>query len=365
MSAAPAVHDGPRVAAVLALDNVVSLDLAIPCEVFRRTVLPAGQPGYEVRVCGAGPAPRMVRAGQFGLCPDWGIGGLDGADIVIVPGTDPLGPVPPAALGALRAAAAAGVRIMSVCSGAFTLAAAGILDGLRATTHWAVAAELARRHPRVSVDPGVLYVDNGQVLTSAGAAAGLDLCLHAVRLDYGAAVAAQAARLSVMALERGGGQSQFIRHAPPAPDGVSLQPLLHWLQDNLAQPVTVADMARRAVLSERTLTRRFREQTGTTPVQWLLRARVLRAQDLLESTDQPVERVAAQAGFGSAVAFRARFREQVGVSPLRYRRTFRAPGQRHGDREPGEPARSPAPSAPRDPAAGPSGYPPASQRSFR
>lgn len=327
----PRPPGGPKVAAVLALDNVVPFDLAIPCEVFRRTVLPAGDPGYQVRVCGAGTAPRMVRAGQFGLCPDWGIGGLAGADTVIVPGTDPLGPVPPAVLGALRAAVSDGVRLVSICSGAFVLAAAGILDGLRATTHWAAARELASRYPRVQVDPGVLYVDNGQVLTSAGAAAGLDLCLHLVRLDYGASVAAHTARLSVMALERGGGQAQFIRHVPPAPDGVSLRPLLHWLENNLALPVTVSDMAREAALSERTLARRFREQTGTTPAQWLLRARVLRAQDLLESTDQPVERIAVQVGFGSAVAFRARFRDQVGVSPLLYRRNFR--GSAPGDTE--------------------------------
>jgi transcriptional regulator GlxA family with amidase domain len=226
-------------------------------------------------------------------------------------------------LEALRAAKAAGARLMSVCSGAFVLAAAGVLDGLRATTHWVAAQELARRYPDVHVDPDVLYVDNGQVLTSAGAAAGLDLCLHVVRLDYGAAVAAQTARLSVMALERSGGQSQFIRHAPPVPDGASLEPLLHWLEKHLAEPVTVADMARQAALSERTLGRRFREQTGTTPTQWLLRARVIRAQDLLEATDHPIERIAADVGFGSATTFRTRFREQVGISPLHYRRNFR------------------------------------------
>jgi transcriptional regulator GlxA family with amidase domain len=313
----------PKVAAVLVLDNVVPFDLSIPCEVFKRAVLPSGEPGYEVRVCGGGSQPRMVRAGQFGLRPDWGIDGLADAETVVVPGTDPLGPIPPAVLEALRAAKAAGARLMSVCSGAFVLAAAGVLDGLRATTHWVAAQELARRYPDVHVDPDVLYVDNGQVLTSAGAAAGLDLCLHVVRLDYGAAVAAQTARLSVMALERSGGQSQFIRHVPPVPDGVSLEPLLHWLEKHLAEPVTVSDMARQAALSERTLGRRFREQTGTTPTQWLLRARVIRAQDLLEATDHPIERIAADVGFGSAITFRTRFREQVGVSPLHYRRNFR------------------------------------------
>jgi transcriptional regulator GlxA family with amidase domain len=330
----------PKVVAVLVLDNVVPFDLSVPCEVFKRVVLPSGQPGYEVRVCGAGSQPRTVRAGLFDLCPDWSIDGLAGADTVIVPGTDPLGPIPPAVLDALRAASAAGTRIVSICSGAFVLAAAGMLDGLRATTHWVAADELARRYPHVEVDPDVLYVDNGPVLTSAGAAAGLDLCLHVVRLDHGAAVAADAARLSVMALERSGGQSQFIRHAPPVPDGASLEQLLHWLEKHLGEPVTVRDMARHAALSERTLGRRFREQTGTTPTQWLLRARVIRAQHLLEATDQPIERIAAEAGFGSAITFRARFREQVGVSPLQYRRNFRR-------RDPGLPgqqaSRQPAP----------------------
>ncbi|HYZ57367.1 MAG TPA: DJ-1/PfpI family protein [Streptosporangiaceae bacterium] len=154
----------PKVAAVLALDNVVPFDLSVPCEVFKRVVLPSGQPGYEVRVCGAGSQPGMVRAGLFELRPDWSIDGLAGADTVIVPGTDPLGPIPPAVLEALRAARAAGTRIVSICTGAFVLAATGMLDGLRATTHWAAAGELARRYPHVDVDPDVLYVDNGQVL---------------------------------------------------------------------------------------------------------------------------------------------------------------------------------------------------------
>jgi transcriptional regulator GlxA family with amidase domain len=209
--------------------------------------------------------------------------------------------------------------------GAFTLAATGLLDGLRATTHWRAAAALARRYPRVAVDPDVLFVDNGQFLTSAGAAAGLDLCLHLIRRDYGAAVAADAARTAVMPLERAGGQAQFIAHPPPIPDGATLEPLLRWLDQNAHRELTLGQIAAQARLSVRTLNRRFREQTGTTPLQWLHRARLRRAQCLLETTSLPVERIAGQVGFGSPTAFRDHFRRLVGTSPHAYRRAFRSP----------------------------------------
>jgi transcriptional regulator GlxA family with amidase domain len=226
-------------------------------------------------------------------------------------------------LAALREAAAAGTRIVSICVGAFVLAEAGLLDGLRATTHWIAAELLARIYPSVEVQPDVLYVDNGQILTSAGAAAGLDLCLHLIRRDYGSAVAADAARLSVMPLEREGGQAQFIVHEhPPVPQGSTLEPLLQWIEDNLSHEVTLGTMASRSGMSERTFSRRFREQTGSTPLQWLLRARVRRAQYLLENSDHTVERIAQQAGFGSPTAFRERFRRVVGTSPQAYRSAF-------------------------------------------
>ncbi|MEU7162836.1 helix-turn-helix domain-containing protein, partial [Streptomyces chrestomyceticus] len=212
-----------------------------------------------------------------------------------------------------------------ICTGAFILAAAGLLDGLRATTHWVAADQLAERFPRVDVRPDVLYVDNGQILTSAGAAAGMDLCLHIIRRDLGSAVAADSARLSVMPLEREGGQAQFIVQAtPPVPQGSLLEPVLAWIEDHLAQDLTLAEMAARSRLSERTFSRRFREQTGTTPLQWLLRARVRRAQFLLETTDHGVERIASQAGFGSPTAFRERFKRVVGVTPQSYRSAFRS-----------------------------------------
>ncbi|CCH30878.1 helix-turn-helix domain-containing protein [Actinosynnema sp. NPDC047251] len=309
--------------AVLALDKVVPFDLSTPIEVFTRTRLPDGRPAYRLRVCGVTPT---VDAGAFAVQAPWGLEALADADTIILPGTaDPTAPVPPAVLDALLAAAARNARIASICSGAFVLAATGLLDGLRATTHWAGADLLAARYPAVEVDPDVLYVDNGRFLTSAGAAAGLDLCLHLIRRDYGSAVAADAARLSVMPLEREGGQAQFIVHdPPPVPRGSALEPLLVWMRENAARDLTLADLARRAGTSTRTLNRRFREQTGDTPVQWLLRARVRQAQHLLENTDHPVDLIGARAGFGSPTAFRDRFRRVVGTSPNAYRAAFRA-----------------------------------------
>ncbi|MFF2138015.1 GlxA family transcriptional regulator [Streptomyces sp. NPDC058193] len=307
--------------AVLALDQVIPFDLSTPIEVFTRTRLPDGRPGYQIRVCAE---QRETDAGAFTLRAPWGLDGLAGADTVIVPGTaDPAAPLSPAVCEALRAAARNGTRIASICSGTFPLAATGLLDGLRATTHWIAAGLLADAYPEVEVDPDVLYVDNGQILTSAGAAAGLDLCLHMIRKDYGSAVAADAARLSVMPLEREGGQAQFIVHDyAPAPRGSALEPLLSWLQENLAAELTLADIAAHAGTSTRTLIRHFREQTGTTPLQWLHRARIRQAQHLLESTPHTVERIGTQVGFSSPTAFRDRFKRTTGVSPQSYRRAF-------------------------------------------
>ncbi|MEV4516128.1 helix-turn-helix domain-containing protein [Dactylosporangium sp. NPDC049525] len=312
-----------RTVAVLALDGVIPFDLSTPLEVFGRSVLPSGRPAYRVVVCSPS---RSVSAGTFRLSDLSDLSVMQEAATVIVPGcADPAAAVPPDVLDALRSAAAAGTLLASICSGAFVLAATGLLDGLRATTHWAAAAQLAAAFPAVTVDPDVLYIDNGQVLTSAGAAAGLDLCLHLIRRDYGSAVAADAARLSVMPLEREGGQAQFIPHdQPPTPQGAELEPLLRWMQDNLGRELTLDRLAARAGMSVRTLNRRFRDQTGTTPLQWLHRARIRRAQHLLEATTDPVERIAAQVGFGSPTAFRDRFKRIIGTGPHAYRRAFRA-----------------------------------------
>jgi transcriptional regulator GlxA family with amidase domain len=253
----------------------------------------------------------------------WRLSTLARADTVVVPGINDLDrPVPAPVLRAIRRAANRGARVASICTGAFVLAASGVLDGLRATTHWLAAADLARRHPSIDLDPNVLYVDNGRVLTSAGAAAGFDLCLHIIRRDLGADLAASVARLAVMPLERAGGQAQFIEHAPPSDATSGMTPLLTWMEQNLSRELPLPVIARQAAMSTRTLSRRFRDQVGTTPAAWLAYARVRRAQRLLETTDLAIERVAAEVGFGSATVMRERFGTVVGTSPLLYRRAF-------------------------------------------
>lgn len=309
---------------IVASDGVVPFDLAAPCEIFGRVRLASGAPGYEVRVCGV---TRHVQSAQFRLELRHGLRELARADTVILPGIDDVTrAVPDRLVRAVQRAAARGARIASICSGAFLLAATGLLDGRRATTHWLATDELARRYPKVLVDPAVLYVDEGQVLSSAGAAAAFDLCLHMVRLDHGANVAASAARLSVMPLERDGGQSQFIERAPPTPDGSSLASVLCWMEKNLQSQLSAQRIAKRAAMSVRNLNRRFREQTGLTPLRWLSRARVRYAQTLLEASNHSVERVASEAGFASGTAFREQFRRLVGTSPAAYRSAFRSRG---------------------------------------
>jgi transcriptional regulator GlxA family with amidase domain len=307
--------------AILVLDGVVAFDLSTPIEVFGRTYLPGGQAAYQVQIC----APTdEIDAGVFTLRVPWRLDRLTEADTIILPGlADPTVPIPHEVLVALQSAAVRGARIASICSGAFILAATGLLDSLRATTHWAAASELAQRYPNVEVDANVLFVDNGQFLTSAGAAAGLDLCLYMIRQDYGSAVAASAARISVMPLERDGGQAQFIVHEPPTPDGITLEPVLRWMEENVQRELRLEDIAAQAMMSTRTLSRRFREQTGTTPLQWLNRARLCKAQCLLETTGHTIEWIASQVGFGSSTTFRDQFKHLVGISPQAYRRAFR------------------------------------------
>jgi transcriptional regulator GlxA family with amidase domain len=312
--------------AVVALDRVVPFDVCAPAGLFASVRRPDGRRAYRVRVCGTA---REIDAGSFRMRIPYGLEELARADTIVLAGLSDLDAAVPAALvRAVRRAAARGARVASVCSGAFLLAETGLLDGRRATTHWRAAAELARRYPKIHVDADVLFVDEGEVLTSAGAAAAFDLCLHLVRRDFGAAAAAAAARAAVMPLERAGGQSQFILHPPPAPDGASLAALLAWLERNLAADHDLAALARRAGTSVRTLNRRFREQTGTTPLQWLIRARVRRAQVLLETTGQPIERVAAAVGFASPAVLRQHFHRIAATSPQDYRRAFRGRSQR-------------------------------------
>jgi transcriptional regulator GlxA family with amidase domain len=315
-----------RIVAVVAFDGVVLGDLAVPCEVFALARDRRGAAVYDVRVCSAAP---VVDAAHVALAVPWRLSSLARAHTVIVPGLHDLARRPPDdVLRAIRRAGARGARVASICTGAFVLAATGLLDGKRATTHWRAAPELARRHPAITVDPDVLYVDNGQICTSAGAAAGFDLCLHLVRGDLGGEAAAEVARDAVMPLERAGGQAQFITHAPPSADAGSLAPVLAWLADNLRKDLSLAAIARRAAMSTRTLSRRFRDQVGTTPAQWVGQARVRRAQRLLETTPLSIERVAAEVGFGSATVLREHFAALTGTSPQAYRRAFAAPPRR-------------------------------------
>lgn len=306
--------------AILALDGVVAFDLSTPLEVFGRTFLSDGQAAYRVGIC----APKAeVDAGTFTLRAPWRLEHLAEADTIILPGlANATEAISDDVLVALRNAATRGARIASICGGAFILAATGLLDGLRATTHWIATDELARRYPNVQVDANVLFVDNGQILTSAGAAAGLDLCLHMIRRDHGSAVAAEAARISVMPLERDGGQAQFIVREPPIAAGMTLEPLLRWMEEYAHQELKLEDIAAQAMMSTRTLSRRFREQTGTTPLQWLNRARLRKAQCLLETTDHPIEWIGSYVGFGSPTTFRDQFKHHVSISPRAYRRAF-------------------------------------------
>jgi transcriptional regulator GlxA family with amidase domain len=311
------------VVSVLAFDGVVLGDLSIACEIFALARDRKAQPLYHVKVCGAGP---IVKSAHVSLQIPWRLSSVNRADTLIVPGIRDLDrALPTAVLRAIRRAVDRGARVASICTGAFVLAATHALDGQRATTHWRAAAELARRHPLVEVDPDVLYVDNGRVLTSAGAAAGFDLCLHLVRRDFGADTAATVARAVVMPLERAGGQAQFIAHPrPPDDDPSSIGRLLPWLEKNLTARLELPVIARRTAMSVRTLSRRFRAQVGTTPAEWIARARVRRAQTLLETTPLAIERIAAESGFGSAAVLRQQFARVVGTSPVAYRRAFSA-----------------------------------------
>ena len=314
--------DRHRVVALVS-DRVAPFELGVACEVFGLDRSYLHDPWYSFTVASMDPGPLETKAG-FKVVPDAGIEALDGADTIIVPGWEDIDRVPPMdVVEAIQRADERGARLLSVCSGAFVLGWAGVLDGRRCTTHWMYADDLAERFPACEVDPGVLYVVDGNVMTSAGTAAGIDLCLHVVRADHGAQVANALARRMVVPPHRDGGQAQYVEM--PVPDGEADEPLgdvLTWAVTHLDEPHSVESLARRANLSPRTFARRFRQVTGTTPHQWLLRQRVLHAQHLLESTDEPVERIAQLAGFGSAAVLRQHFGKMVGTSPLQYRKTF-------------------------------------------
>lgn len=310
-----------RNVAAIALDGVAPFELGVLCEAFGVDRSDQGLPRLDFAVCGVAPGQVETSSG-FALVVEHGLERLAEADLIGVPAMPRDGQYPQAVLDALRAAVDRGTRVMSVCTGAFVLAAAGLLDGRRCTTHWRYADELAARYPLAKVDCDVLYVDDDPVITSAGSAAGLDACLHLMRKEWGAHAANMAARRMVVPPQRDGGQAQFVRTPVPASEAETLAPLLTWIIESLDRRHSVEDLAERAHMSPRTFARRFRDETGTTPHQWIVQQRVQRAEELLERTSLSVEQIAAQVGFGNAAGLRHHFTQIRGTSPQSYRQTF-------------------------------------------
>ncbi|MFJ8898707.1 GlxA family transcriptional regulator [Streptomyces sp. NPDC102359] len=316
--------------AVLALDGVLPLDLGIPARVFNEARAPDGSRLYTVGTCSIGGRPVRTHE-DFQIVVEHDESLLRTADTVVIATLEPTAELLatgtlPGDVSTLLKSIGQRTRIVSLCTSAFLLAAAGLLDDLRATTHWTLCDAFARLFPGVEVDPNVLFVDNGRILTSAGGAAGIDLCLHLVRQDHGASVAAAAARRVVAAPWREGGQAQFIEHVVPPDTDRSTSATREWALRRLAEPITLEDMARHAHMSVRTFTRRFRQETGVSPLKWLSQRRLVHARQLLESTDLPVARIAGACGFSDPVALRRQFHTYVGLSPAAYRRAHGAPG---------------------------------------
>ncbi|MEU7378650.1 MULTISPECIES: helix-turn-helix domain-containing protein [unclassified Streptomyces] len=328
----------PHRVAVLALDGLLPFELGIPHRIFGRPLDAAGRPLYEVVTCSVRPPGPVETDADFSIHVPHGPEVLATADTVIVPASYELGPVYEKGVltGELAAALAhirPGTRLASICTGVYVLAAAGRLDGRRATTHWADADHLQRVFPRVRVDADVLFIDDGDVLTSAGVAAGIDLCLHMVRRDHGTAVANEVARRTVVPPHRDGGQAQYIHRPVPDPQLATTTTARAWALGRLHEPIRLQDMAAREAMSVRTFTRRFREEAGISPGQWLTRQRVERARHLLESTDLSMDQVARDAGFNTAQSMRQHLQTALGVTPTAYRRTFRVNGSARAEAE--------------------------------
>jgi len=311
-----------KTVATVLIDGVSPFEFGVLCEVFGVDRTDDGVPPIEFRVCGEQAGKPLTTDVGVMITPELGLDALDGADLVAVPAFTIRDEYPPAVLDALRAASARGATLLTVCSGAHVLGAAGLLDGRRCTSHWHNVTDFRRRFPLARLDPDVLFVDDGDIITSAGTAAGIDACLHLVRRELGTAAATVIARRMVVPPQRDGGQRQFVELPIPECTGDSLQPVLTWMLESIAHEHTVAELARRAQMSERTFARRFVAETGTTPHRWLSTQRVLHARALLEDTDFGVEEVARRCGFGSAALLRHHFHRIVGVAPHDYRKTF-------------------------------------------
>jgi transcriptional regulator GlxA family with amidase domain len=312
-----------RSVAVLVLDELAVFEFGVLCEVFGLDRSDDGVPLLDFRVCGVQPGePLNTTSGGVQIIPAFGLDGLRGADLVAVSATA-LREFPPEALQALRDASAAGATILTVCSGVFVLGAAGLLDGRHCTVHWKDVDALRELHPAAIVDPDVLFVDDGDLITSAGTAAGIDACLHLVRRELGSGIVNLIARRMVVPPQRDGGQRQYVEQPIPQCSADGLAPTLDWALEHLEIEHSISDLARRARMSDRSFARRFVAETGTTPHKWLTMQRVLLAQRLLEDTDLGIDDVAERAGFGTGALLRHHFRKVVGVSPADFRRTFR------------------------------------------
>ncbi|WP_066374598.1 helix-turn-helix domain-containing protein [Herbidospora mongoliensis] len=311
----------PHRVAVLAFDGMAPFELGCVVEIFR-VARPDGVEWYDLTVCAEIPGPLDV-VGGFTMTPSHGLDAFEKADTIVIPGVrDVRRPIAPALAAAIAGAHRNGARIVSICSGAFALAAAGLLDGRTATTHWRYAPLLAARFPAVTVTPGVLYVDHGDVLTSAGSAAGLDLLLHLVRTDRGPTIANAVARRLVIAPHREGGQAQFIETPVTPTEEDAVGQAMEWALTRLATPITVREMARQAAMSERSFLRHFARKSGTSPLKWVIAQRVAASLPLLEGTTAPVEEIATVCGFDSPVTFRHHFTRAMKTSPSAYRRAF-------------------------------------------
>ncbi len=314
---------------VILVEPIAVFEFGVAVEVFGLDRADDGVPPFDFRVCAERPgAPLETKnVSAFSITASHGLDAVAGSDLVIASATLVRQPddYPAPVLQALRDAHAAGATVLSLCSGSFLLGAAGLLDGRKCTTHWKYADLMQQHYPEAIVDPRALYVDDGDLITSAGTAAGIDACLHLVRRELGTAIATKIARRMVVPPQRDGGQQQFVEMPIPASSGDSLSPVLGWVLENLAEPHSAASLAKRAMMSDRTFARRFTAETGTTPHKWLTQQRILAARSLLEESDLGVEQIAARVGFNSAVVMREHFRREVGLAPVDYRRRFVPP----------------------------------------